>query len=358
MKILIDIGHPAHVHYSRNAIIQWKKKGHEVIVTSRDKKVIKELLEFYNIPFINRGKGKSSRIGKFIYLLQADLKLLIISLKYKPDIYLSFSSPYAAQVAYILRKPHIAFNDTEHTDKIHWKFTYPFSSVIITPQSYQNDLGDKQIRFNNIDDGLYLHPNYYKPNKGVLDELGLIEGQEYVIIRFVSWNAHHDFGQSGLDIEAKRNIISLLKDRFQLFISSEDELPEEFKPYQINISPQNMHDALAYATLFVGESGTMASESAYLGTNSVYINSLPLMCYLKLEKDYGLVEHFKSSDGVVEYLRKLIIKKELKSVSIARSAEMKESFIDPTQFLVWFIENYPESIKIIRSNPDYQQRFI
>lgn len=354
MKILIDIGHPAHVHYSRNAIIQWKEKGHEVIVTSRDKQVINELLEYYNIPYINRGKGKNSKLGKLMYLIQADIKLMRISLKHKPDIYLSFSSPYAAQVAYLLGKPHIAFNDTEHTDKMHLKFTYPFSSSIITPDSYQNDLGTKQVRFNSIDDGLYLHQNYYKPNPEIKKELLLKENEEYVILRFVSWNAHHDFGQSGLDLNTKRELINLLKTRYRIFISSEDELPKEFKQYEIKIMPQNMHSALFYSSLFIGESGTMASESAFLGTAAVYINSLPLMCYLKLEKEAGLLRHFESSDGVLNYVKDLIKNQKLKSESRIKSDKMKKDFIDPTKFLVWFVENYPKSALVMNENPLYQ----
>lgn len=357
MIILIDIGHPAHVHYSRNAIYQWKKNGHKVIITSRDKPVIKKLLNYYNLSFINRGKGKNSKLGKFIYMLQADIKLLRVSLQYKPDIYLSFSSPYAAQIAYLLRKPHIAFNDTEHTDKMHLKFTYPFSSSIITPNSYQNDLGSKHVRFNNIDDGLYLHDNYFKPDQNIKSELSLKENEEFVILRFVSWNAHHDYGQSGLDLNTKRELINILKEKYTIFISSEEELIGEFKQYEIDILPHKMHDVLAQATLFIGESGTMASESSFLGTSSVYINSLPLMCYLRLEQEAGLLKHFKSSDGVVEYVKKLLMESDLKIKSKLRSEKMKKEFIDPSKFLVWFIEEYPKSALIMKDNPDYQLRF-
>jgi hypothetical protein len=31
--------------------------------------------------------------------------------------------------------------------------------------------------------------------------------------------------------------------------------------------------------------------------------------------------------------------------------------IDVTAFLVWFIENYPESVTVMRQNPDYQYNF-
>ena len=357
MKILIDIGHPAHVHYSRNAIEKWKEKGHQIIITARNKEVIKDLLKYYHLKFIDRGKGKDSRLGKLIYMLQADFKLLKISLRYRPDIFLSFSSPYAAQVAYILRKPHKAFNDTEHTDKMHSRFTYPFSSSIITPQSYQNDLGKKQIRFNNIDDGLYLHDNYFQPDISVKKDLGLKENEKYVILRFVSWKAHHDYGQKGIDLKTKTALVELLQTKFKVFISSEEELPNEFIKYKLSIPTQKIHHVLYFADLFIGESGTMASESAFLGTKAIYVNSLPLMCYLKIEQKAELLKHFSSSTGVIEYIEKLTEDHNVKQKSYSKALTMKKNFIDPTKFLVWFVANYPDSHLIMSNNPEYQMRF-
>lgn len=357
MKILVDIGHPGHVHYFKNTIKYLKNNNHDVIIVARDKTVIKMLLEKLNFSFINRGKGKNSRFGKLIYMLQANFLLLKVSIKFKPDLFLSFSSPYAAQVSSLLGKPNIALNDTEHTDRIHSKFTYPFSSVILTPASYQNDLGKKQIRFNSVIESFYLHEQYYKPNRKIKEDLHLEENEEYVILRFVSWNAHHDYGQKGLDIETKRELINILKTKYRVLISSEGELASEFEKYQIKISPEKMHDVLASASIFIGESATMASESAILGTQAVYINSLPLMCYLKLEQEAGLLKHFKSSKGVSGYVSKLIEDSNLKNSTKEKSEIMQKDFINPTNFLIWFIENYPESANIMKENPDYQNMF-
>ena len=178
-----------------------------------------------------------------------------------------------------------------------------------------------------------------------------------MLLRFVSWNAHHDVGQSGLDIQTKRNLINILKKKYKIFISSEEALNEEFKQFQIKISPEKMHHVLSFASMFIGESGTMASESAVLGTPAVYINSLPLMCYLKLEKEAGLLEHFTSSNGVVEYVTTLMQNPNLKSEAITKCRFMKKKFINPTQFLIWFIEEYPKSAQIIKEEPKYQLKF-
>lgn len=57
MKILIDIGHPAHVHLFKNFIKIMKKKGHKVFVTAKDDESIKVLLKGYNIDYLRKANG-------------------------------------------------------------------------------------------------------------------------------------------------------------------------------------------------------------------------------------------------------------------------------------------------------------
>jgi predicted glycosyltransferase len=83
----------------------------------------------------------------------------------------------------------------------------------------------------------------------------------------------------------KKQLINLLeKLGYKVFISDECEKAEsKFNKYSIKIPSEYIHDVLYYADLFVSESGTMASETAILGTPVVYVNSLPLMGYLQEE---------------------------------------------------------------------------
>lgn len=357
MKVLIDIGHPAHVHYFKNFIKHFIKSGSEVVVVARDREFINDLLESYKIPYVSRGKGRGSKIGKLIYMFIADLTILKVSLKFKPDVFLSFSSPYAAQVAYLVKKPHIAITDTEHEDNILKRLTFPFSNYILTPFCYLNDLGDKQIRFNSVVENFYLNENFQKPNLKIKEELGIKENENYIFMRFVSWEAHHDFGHKGLDEQSIIKLIELFSDNFKILISSENKLPEKLSFYSINIAPHKIHDVLASASLFIGESATMASESAMLGTYAVYINSLPLMGYLKYEEDSGMLKHFMTSKGVVEYVSKILENEELKKDSIRKSRAMQESFINPSKLLIWLIENYPNSFHQLKINNDFQKVF-
>ena len=94
-------------------------------------------------------------------------------------------------------------------------------------------------------------------------------------MRFVKWDAWHDTQLvGGFSLEQKRELIKRLSKHLRVFISSESELPADLEPYRIQIPIERMHDVQAAATLFVGESATMASESVCLGTPAIYIDEV------------------------------------------------------------------------------------
>jgi uncharacterized protein len=166
MKILIDIGHPAHVHYFKHFIAEMQRMGHSFLITARDKEITFDLLEKYGIPYINRGKGGKSLPGKLAYILKADFFILKQARRFKPDLFLSFASTYAAHAAWLSRKPHIALDDTEHA-KLELLLYPPFTKDILTPFCFRKDLGEKQIRLQSYIEFSYLHPNRFQPDNSV-----------------------------------------------------------------------------------------------------------------------------------------------------------------------------------------------
>ena len=341
MRILIDINHPAHVHYFRNFYKIMREKGHEILVVSRNKEIEHKLLEYYKIPFIDRGKGKEGKFGKFAYMVYADLKLLKISIGFKPDIFLNFLHPYPSQVAWFLRKTSLVFSDSEHA-KLHHQLTVPFATQVLTPSCYRIDLGPKHIRFEGYMELCYLHPTYYQPNPDILDILKVKPGERFVIVRFVSWAAAHDFGHLGISLENKKKAVKEMSKYARVFISSEKELPDDLKPYQINIPLHKIHDALYFSTLLFGESGTMTSEAAVLGTSAVFLNNNGLGYTDEEETKYGLVFNYTESEEdqlaainkAVEILKNPNLEKENQ---IKREKLLREK-IDTTEFMVKAVE--------------------
>lgn len=360
MTIFIDIGHPAHVHYFKNLISQLSQGIHQFVVTARNKEIAHYLLNQLEINYFSRGSGSSGTIGKLIYMVKADFQLLKIALKEKPDLFLSFGSPYAAQVSSLLGKDHIALDDTENAS-LGQLFYKPFSECILSPSCFEKDFGAKHIKFNSYMELSYLHPNVYKADKSALEYLDIQEDQIYTIMRFVGWEAAHDIGHNGLSVKNKIKAVKVFEKFGKVFISSESELPADLRSYKVDLPAEKIHDVLAFASLFYGESATMASESAVLGTPAIYLDNEGRGYTREQQDRYGLVQNFTESEE--DQLKSID-----KGVDILQDGNKKEwkkkkqkllsEKIDLTAFLVWFISNYPLSKKKVEQSPSIMEDFV
>ena len=358
MRVVVDINHPAHVHYFKNFIWEMREKGHEILITASHKDVATRLLRLYGLEYADLGDYGSSLLEKLINIPIMDVKMHRTVKKFHPDILLGFSSTRAAHVSKVLGVPAIIFDDTEHAVWEH-RLYVPFAAAILTPNCFYKDLGEKQIRFNGYMELASLHPNRFTPNPAVLAELGLAEGDPFIIVRFVSWQASHDVGQHG--IRDKVGLVKALEEYGRVLITSEGALPAELQSYQIRVSPEKLHDLLYYATLYVGEGATTASECAVLGTHAIYVNSLGLGYTTEEDEKYHLVSDFSGRDCTDETIlaeaRRLLQNSDLRTEEKQKGRALVQDKIDVTAFMVWFIENYPESADQMKSHFETQQEF-
>lgn len=351
MRILIDIGHPAHVHFFKNFIWEMGRRGHELVVTARDKDVALRLLNTYGIKHtvVGRpGKGKFALIREWV---GRDREIYSIAKKFHPDILTGIHNPCMAHVARLTGAKSIIFTDTEHA-KFGNLVTFPFTDIICTPSCYKEELGKKQVRYNGYHELAYLHPNYFKPDPSVLNELGLSENGRFIIIRFVSWSASHDIHQRGFDTRAKIKLVAELEKYTRILITSEGGLPEELDKYKIRTPPEKIHDLLYYATMYVGEGGTMATEAAVLGTPSIYVSSLlgTMGNFVELEEKFGLICNFKESEPAIQRAIEILQEPRLKEDWAQKRDRLLTDKIDVTQFMVNLVENYPQSLVEYRNN--------
>lgn len=354
MKILIDIGHPAHVHLFKNFAWKMQSKGHQILFTCREKEFEIELLNAANFNYISFGKKYNSLFGKIMGLFLFNFKMWRSALRFRPDIFLSAGSIYAAHVSFLLRKPHISFEDTGNMEQI--RIYLPFTNIVFSPYELPENLGKKQFRYHAYHELSYLNPKYFNKDKEIYKFLNINEADKFAILRFVSWNATHDIGQGGFTSDEKDSIVNYLAKNYKLFISSEKSVPEKFKKYLFKIPPDKIHHALAFADIVVAEGATMASEAGVLGTPSIYVNSLK-RCYNEDQEKYGLVFNFQSGKGVFEKIKEIEEIDNKQYVFDQRREKLLKDKIDITSLLIWFVENYPESQEEIFNNPKIQFKF-
>lgn len=293
MNILIDIGHPAHVHLFRCFAHDMESEGHKVLFTCRDKEFEIALLRAEGFDFKCFGRKYKSTLGKLWGLVKFDIKEFMTCLAFKPDVILSHGSMYAAHAAWLYRKPHISFEDTYNFEQI--RLYEPFTRAILTGNYEHPFISKKEIHYAGYHELAYLHPKRFTPDKSVLSELGVAEGEKYVLLRFVSWNATHDKGHKGMSFENKLKAVQEFSRYARVFISSEKELPGELKQYLLPTAPEKVHSVMAFASMIFGESATMASEGVVLGIPGVYIDDTGRYYTAEQEKRYGMCFNFTES---------------------------------------------------------------
>lgn len=356
MRILIDIGHPAHVHYFKHFARIMRDRGNDIFFSVRDKESTISLMESLDFDYEVRGKGGKNAFTKLLKLLPSDARLFQMARKFGPDIMLSFASPYAAHVAKLLGVPHIAIDDTEHARFGHMLYR-PFSDVILSPSCYMGQLHKRQILFESYSELFHLHPNYFSPDAGIHKLLKIEKGEPYVLLRLVAWNAHHDIGQSGFIGNGAPSLIRHLEKKCRVFISSEKKLDNELLPYQLTVHPSLFHHVLAFASLYIGEGSTAATESSVLGTPSIYVNSLKVGNCAELSKKYGLCHEMREHDKIVLKADEILDNKDAAEKYAGRKEKMLSEKIDPVALLVWFVEEWPASMTVLRDDPYMQYRF-
>jgi len=350
-SIHIDIIHPANVHYFKHAIFNWKAKGFEIIITCRNKEITYELLELEGLKYIPMGKNPKSVLGKVYFLFYCELKIFRLYLKRKPDLALSFGASYVAHIASVFGLPHISFDDTEHA-KLNRSLYLPFTELVLNPESFFLDLGNKQYRFKGHMELFYLNEKYFKPDIRIYSELGITENTPFIFMRFVSWGALHDQGQMGFSDQYKLSLVRELCKKYRVFISSEGTLPAELQRFHIRIKPNRIHHVLFYASLFIGEGATMASECAALGTPAIYVNSLDLG-YLQRQAHEGLIINKRYEEGTLEKAYEILNNPEYKIQLKYKVKLLNLERYNLTDFLTWLVAEYPESKqKLLRGKID------
>ena len=144
----------------------------------------------------------------------------------------------------------------------------------------------------------------------------------------------------------------------------------------------DMHHVMAFTSLYIGDSQTMAAEAGVLGVPFVRFNDfVGRIGYLRelegtYELGYGIHASVLPADspirrtdgslqpsGVEELYKRVealvaMPSEQRRKVWAARRNQMLSDKVDCAKFLTWFIENYPSSAQEVKNaTPDFWDRF-
>ena len=364
MNILFFLVHPAKFHFHRIQINTLKEKGHNVDVFITGKDILEELVKAEGWDYINlfpHGR-KIENIPIYASAGINFFKTITRLLKYtKHKKYDLFIGDLLTVIGLIKKVPTLFFTDDDLSPVPAQAVFFKTTKYLIAPEI--TDLGKynkKKIPYYGYKALAHLHPNHFKPEWEKINK-DLKNGSPYFLIRCVKLKATHDIGKSGLNDDVLRHLIEILKDKGNILISAERKLPSDLEKYQLKINKNDIGHYIYFAKLLIGDSTTMSSEAAVLGTPAIefddYFYDYAQM--IELQDKYKLVYGVDHAhpDKLFRKVEEFINTPNLKEEFRKRSRKLIADKIDVSAFLIWFMENYPQSFSITSKKPDYQYKF-
>lgn len=301
MKYIFELNHPKHYYQFKYIMQQLVRDGHDVKVLARDKDVLLKVLEQEGVDYTIFGLHQKKMVDKILGTPRLVWNYYRIARQYRPDVIVSKASFYGCAVAKIIGAKSVIFPDSEVV-KVTNRYVVPLATLVVTPGSFGLDYGAKHKRIKGLFEDCYLAPNVLQPSN-INDEALNALHKPYAVLRFVGWFANHDVKNNGLTLDEKKTIIQAIEPYMTVYISSEKTLPEELHKYKLPTPANKIHQVLAGADLYLGDSQTMATEAALLGAPAIRTNSFvgphDMTNFVVLEKQYGLLRNIRDFDDVL-----------------------------------------------------------
>lgn len=340
MTVLVYLGHPAHFHLFKESIKNLQAKSHKVVIVIKSKDVLEKLLIDSHLSYINIAPKlkKNGKAALYVSLVKRITTLTKIILKYKPTK-LAGSAAELAILGKLFRIPSYVFfeDDFEVVPKFA-KIAGPLATYLVCPNCCSAwKWNSKKIGYNSYHELAYLHPNHFKPDATKVEKIFDLSKRNY-ILRFAQLTAYHDVGKSGIDATIAQQLIDILLPHGNIYITSERPLEPQFEKYRIQISPLDIHHALYFADMYIGDSQTMTAEAAVLGTPAIRFNDfVGELAYLEeLEHKYQLTLGIRADNPqkLIETTRTLANTPNLKQIWQQRRSKMLEQSIDFSEFMI------------------------
>lgn len=341
MRVLFQLGHPAHFHLFKNTIADLQRNGHQTYILIRKKDILEDLLKQSGLPYTNiLPSGKKS----FITLALRLWRVYWFTLRHHVDVLVG-STPEVAQVAWLLHRRSVVMAEDDASIVPQFiKAVKPFVDNYLSPVSCNNGpLELATTHYEGFHKLAYLHPNRFTPDPTVVDKY-FDHSKTYFLLRFAQLNAYHDVSNNahGINNDIALELINILSPHGRVSITSERDLSPELEPYRLKINPLDIHHIMAFSTIYIGDSQSMAVEAAMLGTPSIRFNDFAgkIGVLEELEKKYQLTIGIPSTkpDVLYQTVENMISTKNIRDIYQIRCQRMLEDKIDVATFFTDFIE--------------------
>lgn len=349
-KIWIDIEEPKTAIMFDSLIKILNDEKASILITARNYDSTFQILDDQNLSYIKVGKhGGDKLTGKLKAYIERLGDLFPLVVEFKPDFFITFSSPEGARISYGLNIPSMGYNDEPRNVHV-CKLFFPYIDQIITPECVPIEWyinlhanPEKLIRYNGIDEIAWLAEFY--PNNESLQEFNVEKGK-YVIIRSEPSFASYFISK----LEPEKSLISeffpLIFNEFpdlKYFIITRTEKQEVYLKSKLKDQIENTNVILTrylpnmtnlcfYSALVISGGGTIVRESSLLNVPSIEFfpgDSAPQELFL-MKNDFPLV-HIKQHDKIAEKAIEILSGKPKSSRFTTSFKDRLKSFENPNE---------------------------
>jgi predicted glycosyltransferase len=299
-SVLIDVSHPAHAHFFRPIARTLLDAGVAVHIVARDKDVTVRLLEAARLPFevLPNSQPSASRFRAAAELVRRTVSLRQLIRRTGASVVLS-RNPSGVLAALGTRARSVFDTDDGRGVGVHYWLARPFADVISSSVHDSEQHGRGHRRYRALKAQMFLHPERFTPDVTVRRRY-IGDDEPLFVVRFSAHDASHDRHIDGISEEGRAAVVALVRARGPARVSIEREGLRLYRgpnDEAVPIDPADFHDLLATASLFVGDSQSVAAEAAILGIPSLRLSGFTGRAfYLGLLEDRGMMLNFLPGD--------------------------------------------------------------
>jgi len=352
MKIWIEVLTPKQALFFEPLYHALKRRGHDALITTRVYREAEQTLKLKKLRFSVVGShGGGTAFGKLIASAERITKLANLIQKWKPNVAVSFSSVEASRVAFGLRIPHVAANDSPHSWMVA-RLTIPLTTFVCCPwiigRSVWKEFGGpmrKVVLYRALDPAAWLKRHH--PNDEVLRQLDLKKDRPIVVFRTEEAFASYLMGKTSDREPVVAPIIDELLKReldCQVVVSTRYgmQAPVIRKRFGEKVRVvDRIIDAtslLSHSSAFVGSGGTMTVEAALLGIPSISCFPGPKPLYIQYLERLGLVETIRSPREITTRVDRMLTEPEAFESQTRRGKQLLAKMEDPLAKILSTVE--------------------
>lgn len=275
-KVWIDLDNSPHVPFFAPIIRELERRGHTVLLTSRDCFQVCELADYFKLDHrpVGRHYG-ANKIAKVAGTLWRSLQLAPFILKHRPDLTLSHGSRPLVIASSLFRIPSILMFDYEHAKILpFFKADLGLAPITIDKPGLAANFKRGLRHFNGLKEDVYVAS--YVPGPSIRESLGVAASEILVTIRPPAVEAHYHNPESDKLFSRVVEFVGGLPNTRMIILPRNEKTqrdyirntwPEWCASGKIIVPEQVMNglDLIWQSDLVISGGGTMNREAAALG---------------------------------------------------------------------------------------------